>query len=219
VGNHERYWDSAYTNYQRYFPAFPKGSAEAARRWYTFSAGPVDVAVLDSEEITDATVNGAQLAWLQTTLRGWADAPDAARRWRVILTHHAPFSSSMANADFIPIGRSAQLRDQYVPLFERFAVDLVLTGHTHVYERSRRGGITYLVGGTAGGFMGVLGADNPHSLVIEKARTVTRFEVDSRDLLMTTTDLQGRVIDRLHLRRQGGLAVVVSETRGAGASL
>lgn len=195
VGNHEGYWDDDYSRFRRYFAP---GSGDT---WYAFASGPVDVVVLNSQDIDEPEINVAQLAWLERTLAELAAAPDANERWRIVLTHHAPLSSSLANAWFVPIGRSHQLRDEYVPLFERYGVDLVLAGHAHVYERSRRNGIEYVVGGPAGGLMGLLGADNPDSITLAKERTVSHFEVDTETLTMRTHNVDGDEIDQVLLRR------------------
>ena len=196
VGNHDGYWDDEYVQFRSYF------AGEAEDTWYTFAAGPVDVVVMNSEDIQDPEVNAAQLAWLERTLEQLDRAPDRAERWTLVLTHHAPISSSLANAWFVPIGRSKQLREEYVPLFERYGVDLVLAGHTHIYERSRRNGVEYVVGGPAGGLMGILGTDNPDSITLAKDRTVSHFAVEPQRLTMRTENLAGEEIDHLELHRE-----------------
>lgn len=195
VGNHERFWDDDYSRFRAHF------TDGAPETWYTFSSGPVDVVVLNSEDIEDAEINDPQLAWLERTLAGLAARPDASARWRVVVTHHAPFSSSLANAWFVPIGRSRQMREEYVPLFEEHGVDLVLAGHAHIFERSRRGGVEYIVGGPAGGLMGLPGADNPASIVRARDRTLSHLEMDAQTLTVRTHDVDGDQIDCVRLRR------------------
>lgn len=197
VGNHEGYWDETYSRFLSYF------APESGATWFAFSSGPVDVLVLNSQDIEKPELNEAQLLWLEQTLADLANAPDAERRWRIVLTHHAPLSSSLANAWFVPIGRSHQLRAEYMPLFERYDVDLVLAGHAHVYERSRRNGIEYVVGGPAGGLMGLTGADNPDSITRAKDRTVSHFKANARTLRMWTRNVDGDEIDRVELHRDG----------------
>ena len=63
--------------------------------------------------------------------------------------------------------------------------------------------------------MGILGADNPYSIVLRKARTETRFRADPQTLTMETVNADGTVIDHLRLRRVNQVAVVVSELRGS----
>ena len=89
-----------------------------------------------------------------------------------------------------------------MPLFERYGVDLVLAGHTHIYERSRRNGVEYVVGGPAGGLMGILGTDNPDSITLAKDRTVSHFAVEPQRLTMRTENLAGEEIDHLELHRE-----------------
>jgi hypothetical protein len=44
---------------------------------------------------------------------------------------------------------------QWVPLFEDYHVDLVVSGHTHAYLRGRRNGVTYTIVGGGGGNLDV----------------------------------------------------------------
>ncbi len=194
IGNHERYWDQAYMNFGRYFAV--------GQRWYTFSAGPVDVVVINSEDIRHESFNRPQRAWLGKELQRLASAPDTEQRWRIVLTHHAPFSSGLANAWVIPFERGTLLRRDYVPVFERHEVQLVLTGHTHIYERSQRHGIHYVVGGASGGLRGLFGSCNPYSTFLRWERTYSQFVAERHQIVMTTYDVHGKVIDRLVLRRQ-----------------
>ena len=39
----------------------------------------------------------------------------------------------------------------WVPLFEKYRLDLVVAGHAHAYERGRQNGVMYVVVGGAGG--------------------------------------------------------------------
>lgn len=100
-------------------------------RWYASTVGDVLFVGLDS---TDAE-NPAQLAWLDATLA------TNSTRWVIAAMHHPPFSAGVH-------GSNEDTRDSFVPLFERYGVDLVLAGHDHDYQRSVPiGGITYVVSG------------------------------------------------------------------------
>jgi len=72
---------------------------------------------------------GAQTAWLEQTLA-------AARRnpsidWIVAQMHQIACSSSITGN-----GSDRGIREQWLPLFDKYQVDLVLNGHDHDYERS-----------------------------------------------------------------------------------
>ena len=103
-------------------------------RWYQRWIGPVQLIALDSTRVEDPR----QRAWLGAVLRR---PPTAA--FRVVALHHPPFSAGWH-------GSATAVRHSWVPLFRRYGVDLVLAGHEHDYQRSRRiSGVTYLVSGAA----------------------------------------------------------------------
>jgi predicted phosphodiesterase len=194
LGNHETYMDGDFPNFRRFYVG-------EGPTWYLFTAGPVDVIVLDSERINDDEVDQIQLRWFEDTLKKLSERRNKKRRWTLVLTHHAPLSTSIANSPLVPFGRSGGLRKRYVPLIEKYSVDLVLAGHTHVYERLHQKGIDYVVGGAAGGMMGILGSAHKSSKIIKKTRTISTFEVGPKELIMRTLDQEGHEVDRLELRR------------------
>jgi hypothetical protein len=72
---------------------------------------------------------GAQTRWLESTLA--AARADASLDWVVVQVHQCACSSA-------PDGNGSDLgiRREWLPLFDAFEVDLVLSGHDHGYERS-----------------------------------------------------------------------------------
>ena len=57
--------------------------------------------------------------------------------------HHPPFSISLH-------GGQRDLRERWTPLFERYGVTAVFSGHDHCYERAERNGVHYFVSGGGG---------------------------------------------------------------------
>jgi hypothetical protein len=57
--------------------------------------------------------------------------------------HHPAFSVSLH-------GGSRDVRERWTPLFERYRVSAVFSGHDHVYERAEHDGIRYFVTGGGG---------------------------------------------------------------------
>jgi hypothetical protein len=100
-------------------------------RWYAVERGDLLGIALDSTRPKDPD----QLAWLQATLAG-SDA-----KWKVVALHHPPYSSGYH-------GSSDAARDSFVPLFERYGVQIVFSGHEHDYQRTNPiNGVTYIVSG------------------------------------------------------------------------
>lgn len=127
--------------------------------WYAFSAGNVRVIALNADDVClqdgghsghrsgrlprrcDSYIRGysggAQRAWLEAALA------EARRRadvdWVVVCMHQVAMSSAPFN------GADLGIRRELLPLFDRYGVDLVVSGHEHHYERS------HPVRGTAAG--------------------------------------------------------------------
>jgi len=73
--------------------------------------------------------NGAQTRWLEETLA--AASKDFGIDWIIVQMHQDALSSSK-NGN----GSDKGIRETWLPLFDRYGVDLVLCGHDHDYERS-----------------------------------------------------------------------------------
>jgi hypothetical protein len=102
-------------------------------RWYSEVLGDVTFVALDSND----PYNPDQLAWLEQTLAG------ARTTWKVAALHHPPYSAGYQ-------GSSLDARRAFSPLFERYGVQLALSGHEHDYQRSTPiNGVTYIVSGGA----------------------------------------------------------------------
>ena len=72
---------------------------------------------------------GAQTRWLEATLS--AASKDESIDWIIVQMHQDALSSSK-NGN----GSDKGIRETWLPLFDRYGVDLVLCGHDHDYERS-----------------------------------------------------------------------------------
>jgi hypothetical protein len=72
---------------------------------------------------------GAQTAWLERTLA--AGRRDESVDWIIVQMHQCAASSSATGN-----GSDLGIRQEWLPLFDRYQVDLVLNGHDHDYERS-----------------------------------------------------------------------------------
>ncbi|WP_118183580.1 purple acid phosphatase family protein [Paraburkholderia phosphatilytica] len=73
--------------------------------------------------------NGEQTRWLEHTLRRAHEDDDI--DWIIVQMHQDALSSSKTGN-----GSDKGIREAWLPLFDRYGVDLVLCGHDHDYERS-----------------------------------------------------------------------------------
>lgn len=129
IGNHD-YHDSA-NNYLKTFtlPAEAEagGVASHTEKYYSFDYSTIHVVVLCTE-IYDDLGYKAQVEWLKK------DLDKNKQKW-VIACMHQPFHSG----GYHPTdeNESAQKRrEDWLTVLEDHGVDLVLSGHNHVYERS-----------------------------------------------------------------------------------
>lgn len=80
-----------------------------------------------------------QVAWLEKELKGSNEA------WKIPYFHHPPYSSGDRH------GSDQRLREVLEPLFVKYNVSVVFTGHDHFYERVKpQQGIVYFVVGSGG---------------------------------------------------------------------
>ncbi len=142
-GNHENERGNGpigYQAFQTYF-ATPRqpGQTDVTRGlWYALTVGSVRVIFLANDDVClqdggDSYVrgysNGAQKAWLEKELR--AARADHDIDWIVVCMHQVAIST----ADQFN-GADLGIRQDWLPLFDQYGVDLVVCGHEHHYERS-----------------------------------------------------------------------------------
>lgn len=136
-GNHDYDSDSnGLTNTGPYFNIFapPKfggsgGVASNTEAYYSYDVGNVHFISLDSDGVSRAA-NGPMATWLQADLV----YAKANAKWTIAYWHHPPYSKGSHNSD--NAGATTDMRANFNPLLEQYGVDLVLTGHSHCYERS-----------------------------------------------------------------------------------
>jgi predicted phosphodiesterase len=122
--------------------------------------------------------------------------------WKIVVFHHPPFSRSVMQVPQYYRKEYLALRQYFVPLFEKLGVDMVLNGHTHIYERSVKSGIQYITTGAAGGAMGFMKPPNPFEVVApQKVRTIIQLEVSRKKLIASTVLIDGNVLDQVILNK------------------
>jgi acid phosphatase len=148
--------------------------------YYVRRVNEVELIVLDSTAITRA-----QTRWLARTL--------AARSGfrRIVVFHHPPYT---CGGHF----GSATVQRAWVPLFERYGVRLVLSGHDHNYQRFSRNGVTYVVHGGGGARLYALRrcpASYPRRVAARSGHGFLHVSVEPKGFLIRVVTFDGRTID------------------------
>ena len=138
-GNHDVRSGGARIATARAYYELPGRAATDDELYYAFTYGRSRFVVLDSNARGDALA--AETAWLDRELA--AARADPLIDHAFVALHHPVFSVSHH-------GGKEVIRNAWRPLFERYRVTAVLSGHDHVYERAETGGVHYFVSGGGG---------------------------------------------------------------------
>ncbi|RYU97157.1 metallophosphoesterase [Emticicia agri] len=140
-GNHE-YFASPTGRVDRKIPYFDiisvptkgemGGIASNTKAYYSYDYGNVHIIALDS----DGFDNGKRVYEPQSPQYQWLKQDLATNKamWTIVMFHHPPYTKRSHDSDAEP--ELQYIRENLVPLFDQYKVDLVLTGHSHIYERS-----------------------------------------------------------------------------------
>jgi hypothetical protein len=157
-GNHENEVGNGpqgYLPYQTRFDLPGNGGDPAfAGNWYAFTVGAIRIVSINNDDVClqDGAFStyrrdhipgyaaeglnpyirgysgGAQKQWLEQILHDARE--DAGIDWIVVCMHQVAMSSAHFN------GADLGIRQEWLPLFDRYGVDLVVAGHEHHFERT-----------------------------------------------------------------------------------
>ena len=134
LGNHDGHSADSETQTGPYYEIFSLptnaecgGMASGTEAYYSFDYGNVHFIILDSYD-SDRSIDGPMHNWclsdLQNTLADWI----------VAIWHHPAYSKGSHDSD--TEGRLKTMRTNFLPILEDYGVDVILSGHSHSYERS-----------------------------------------------------------------------------------
>lgn len=167
-------------------------------RYYAFRKDNVAFFALDS-----TYMDPKQLEWFEQNLKNSQGA------WKICFFHHPLYNDGRHH------GSDLDLRKQLLPLFQKYGVNVVFSGHEHVYERMKlQNNINYFVEGSSGKLMThdfrnagerVKGYDKDRGFMI--------VEVDGDQLYFQTLTRTGETIDSGELTRTSTAQHQASQTQ------
>jgi 3',5'-cyclic AMP phosphodiesterase CpdA len=178
LGNHDN-------QSNRFYEGFNMGG----ERYYTYTARNARFFVLDSNQM-----DPAQLAWLENALK------TPTEDWKICYFHHPLYSDGGRH------GSSVDLRVRLEPLLVKYGVNVVFSGHDHIYERIKpQKGITYFVNGSSGELRkGDVHPSTQTAAYFDQDQAFTLVEISGDDLFFEALSRTGRTVDSGTLHRHGG---------------
>lgn len=161
------------------------------KRYYSFKAPKQNVRffALDSGYLVPE-----QLKWLEGELQG------SGEDWKIAYFHHPPYSSGGRH------GSDEVVREALEPLFVKYNVSVVLTGHDHFYERIKpQNGVVYFVVGSGGQLRS--GDLNDQSKLTARGfdtdRAFMAAEIHGNEMFFNAISRPGAVVDSGVITRRG----------------
>ncbi len=176
LGNHDRVENVSYQPFNM-----------NGQRYYSYVRNNVRFLALDS-----TLMDAKQIAWIEATLQ------DAKEEWKICYFHHPLYS----NAD--RHGASVELRLQLEPIFNRRGVDVVFSGHDHVYERLKpQKGIAYFVSGAAGQLRrGNMSPSEQTAAYFDQDQSFMLVEIAGAELSFQAISRTGKIVDSGVIRNE-----------------
>jgi predicted MPP superfamily phosphohydrolase len=193
IGNHD-YRGNHGKNLPKYFQKFMRWEGSPVNGNLFFELPGFQLVIWNSNtpDLTRSQEK-AMWVWLEEKMQAAqkADIP------LILATHFPVYSSSINRFISFPV---IKLRKHLVPLAEKYGVKLILSGHTHMYERSFKNGVNYLVAGPAGGRVNKPTFKNAYAQKFDAgALTFTKIKFAKRKFKIETYNQDNALIDQLSL--------------------
>ena len=176
LGNHDEQTDISYAPFNM-----------NNQRYYSYVRGNARFLVLDSNYF-----DPAQQAWLENALKS------AKEEWKICYFHHPLYSDGRTH------GSEVELRVRLEPLLVKYGVDVVFSGHDHVYERlTPQKGIHYFVSGAGGQLR--KGDVRPSAMTaasFDKDQSFMLVEIAGADLSFAAVSRTGQIVDSGAIHRE-----------------
>ncbi len=133
-GNHDEITANIHTEQGGYYDIFDLptkaeigGIASGTESYYSFDYANIHFVCLSSFNI-DKSAEGEMAQWVES------DLANTSQKWKIVFFHIPPYTKGSHNSDREVY--CIEMRENIIPILERYNTDLVLSGHSHNYERS-----------------------------------------------------------------------------------
>lgn len=143
IGNHDTLF-TGLRDYEKY--CYPDGmdTQTGSRMWYRIDVGKTHFLVIDLEWSAESYTR-RQAEWLEGQLKN-IPADD----WKIVMGHGFYYGSGSFDDGWRWYDNPETIK-ALTPLFEKYRVDLVFSGHNHQLELLQKAGVSYVICGGFGG--------------------------------------------------------------------
>jgi len=180
IGNHDK-------NSKEYYDIFKLPNN---KEWYSVTISKINFIVINSNK--SIKTGSEQYNWLVHQL----DSSQKTDNYTIVLFHHPPFSSGTHRKD------PKNARKYLVPLFDKYGVDAVFSGHVHMYERLLVNGIYYFVTGGGGAPLHNVGEKSQYSQKVFKVHHFCNLSIIDNQLHVAVYDIDNNLIDNITIGKR-----------------
>lgn len=164
-----------------------KGFNMGGERYYTFVHQQVRFVVFDTN-----VMDRRQLAWIDATLKA------AQEPWKICYFHHPLYSDAGRH------GANVELRVALEPMLVQYGVNVVFSGHEHVYERIRpQKGITHFIEGASGQLRrGDIEPSDTTAAAFDQDQSFMLVEIAAEAMYFQAVSRTGRIVDSGRIPRR-----------------
>lgn len=211
-GDHAYWADAKDRKYPQYTEAhtfnhlfhFPQNGAEKSKNtsYYFYYNNALFISLdMNNSNISRGEKFDDQARWFQHTL----DSLKGTYQYLIVLMHKSVYGSSIIDSN---VGK--YIRPQWSPIFQKYNVDLVLSGHDHVYSRTNQiNGTYYLDMGSSGNKRRAVDtslseSDGIHAKVIDlKGKELSfaaNIQVSKKKMIVTVYNQHKQIADQFTIK-------------------
>lgn len=205
IGNHEVMGTNGDGDYAAQFHNPQNGATGVKDTNFSFDIRDTHFAVLNTEH---SNLFGEQARWLDE------DLSNSDKKWKVVFFHQGPYGSIYSNE---------RVQADWVPLFDKHGVDLVMNGHDHIYLRTypmKDGAIVpdgqgtrYVIGGSSGPkFYALTERFWQEKIDDSDEQIYTAVEITKNKISIAARTLDGREVDRFEILKQNPETLTLDRT-------